>query len=83
MTTDTALVITDTVGDDGTTIWDRTTQPLTDAIGDRYVLDYPVEDGVTIGDVLAQIDDDIAAGRPTYVAEALLGIRITVPEDAE
>ena len=38
---------------------------------------------MTIGDVLAQIDDDIAACRPTYTQEALLGIRITLPEEAE
>ena len=65
----------------GTTL--AVTDTLTDAIGGAYDLDYPVEDGVAIGDVLAQIDDDIAACRPTYTQEALLGIRITLPEEAE
>lgn len=76
------LAVTDTVTG-GTILWDRDTDTLTDAIGGAYDLDYPVEDGATIGDVLAQIDDDIAACRPTYVSEALLGIRITLPEEAE
>ena len=78
----TTLAVTDTITG-GTILWDRDTDTLTDAIGGAYVLDYPVEDGVTIGDVLAQIDDDIAACRPTYTQEALLGIRITLPEEAE
>lgn len=78
----TTLAVTDTVTG-GTILWDRDTDTLTDAIGGAYDLDYPVEDGVAIGDVLAQIDDDIAACRPTYTQEALLGIRITLPEEAE
>ena len=78
----TTLAVTDTVTG-GTILWDRDTDTLTDAIGGAYDLDYPVEDGVTIGDVLAQIDDAIAARRPTYTQEALLGIRITPPEEAE
>lgn len=78
----TTLAVTDTVTG-GTILWDRDTDTLTDAIGDAYDLDYPVEDGVTIGDVLAQIDDAIATCRPTYTQEALLGIRITLPEEAE
>nr|DAF20669.1 MAG TPA: hypothetical protein [Caudoviricetes sp.] len=78
----TTLAVTDTVTG-GTILWHRDTDTLTDAIGGAYDLDYPVEDGVTIGDVLAQIDDDIAACRPTYTQEALLGIRITLPEEAE
>lgn len=78
----TTLAVTDTVTG-GTILWHRDTDTLTDAIGGAYDLDYPVEDGVTIGDVLAQIDDDIAACRPTYAQEALLGIRITLPEEAE
>lgn len=76
------LAVTDTITG-GTILWHRDTDTLTDAIGGAYDLDYPVEDGVTIGDVLAQIDDDIAACRPTYTQEALLGIRITLPEEAE
>lgn len=78
----TTLAVTDTVTG-GTILWRRDTDTLTDTIGGAYDLDYPVEDGVTIGDVLAQIDDDIAACRPTYTQEALLGIRITLPEEAE
>lgn len=78
----TTLAVTDTVTG-GTILWDRSTDTLTDAIGGAYDLAYPVEDGVTIGDVLTQIDDDIAACRPTYAQEALLGIRITLPEEAE
>lgn len=78
----TTLAVTDTITG-GTILWHRDTDTLTDAIGGAYDLDYPVEDGVTIGDVLAQIDDAIAACRPTYTQEALLGIRITLPEEAE
>lgn len=78
----TTLAVTDTITG-GTILWHRDTDTLTDAIGGAYDLDYPVEDGVTIGDVLTQIDDDIAACRPTYVSEALLGISITLPEEAE
>lgn len=78
----TTLAVTDTITG-GTILWHRDTDTLTDAIGGAYDLDYPVEDGVTIGDVLSQIDDDIAACRPTYTQEALLGIRITLPEEAE
>ena len=78
----TTLAVTDTVTG-GTILWDRSTDTLTDAIGGAYDLAYPVEDGVTIGDVLSRIDDDIAACRPTYASEALLGIRITLPEEAE
>ena len=78
----TTLAVTDTVTG-GTILWDRDTDTLTDAIGGAYDLGYPVEDGVTIGDVLAQIDDAIAARRPTYAQEALLGIRVTLPEEAE
>lgn len=78
----TTLAVTDAVTG-GTILWDRAADTLTDAIGGAYDLDYAVEDGVTIGDVLAQIDDDIAACRPTYAQEALLGIRITLPEEAE
>ena len=81
-TPSTTLAVTDTITG-GTILWHRDTDTLTDAIGGAYDLDYPVEDGVTIGDVLAQIDDDIAACRPTYVSEALLGISITLPEEAE
>lgn len=81
-TVSTTLAVTDTVTG-GTILWDRDTDTLTDAIGGAYDLTYPVEDGVTIGDVLTQIDDDIAACRPTYASEALLGIRITLPEEAE
>lgn len=81
-TTGTTLAVTDTVTG-GTILWDRDSDTLTDAIGGAYDLDYPVEDGVTIGDVLSRIDDDIAACRPTSVSEALLGIRITLPEEAE
>lgn len=81
-TVSTTLAVTDTVTG-GTILWDRSTDTLTDAIGGAYDLAYPIEDGVTIGDVLTQIDDDIAACRPTYVSEALLGIRITLPEEAE
>lgn len=78
----TTLAVTDTITG-GTILWDRDTDTLTDAIGGAYDLAYPVEDGVTISDVLSRIDDDIAACRPTYASEALLGIRITLPEEAE
>lgn len=81
-TVSTTLAVTDTVTG-GTILWDRAADTLTDAIGGAYDLAYPVEDGVTIGDVLSRIDDDIAACRPTYASEALLGIRITLPEEAE
>ena len=81
-TVSTTLAVTDTITG-GTILWDRDTDTLTDAIGGAYDLAYPVEDGVTIGDVLSRIDDDIAACRPTYAPEALLGIRITLPEEAE
>lgn len=81
-TVSTTLAVTDTVTG-GTILWDRSTDTLTDAIGGAYDLEYPIEDGVTIGDVLTQIDGDIAACRPTYAQEALLGIRITLPEEAE
>lgn len=81
-TVSTTLAVTDTVTG-GAFLWDRSTDTLTDAIGGAYDLEYPIEDGVTIGDVLTQIDDDIAACRPTYAQEALLGIRITLPEEAE
>ena len=81
-TVSTTLAVTDTVTG-GTILWDRSADTLTDAIGGAYDLEYPIEDGVTIGDVLTQIDDDIAACRPTYAQEALLGIRITLPEEAE
>lgn len=81
-TVSTTLAVTDTVTG-GTILWDRAADTLTDAIGGAYDLAYPVEDGVTIGDILSRIDDDIAACRPTYASEALLGIRITLPEEAE
>ncbi len=81
---DTALTVTDTVGDGGTVRWDRDSQELRDAVAAWYDMSATVsDDGDTIGDVVDALDAGIAACEPTDALEALLGITIDLADDSE
>lgn len=83
-TIDTALTVTDTVGDGGTVRWDRDGQDLRDAVAAWYDMSAAAgDDGDTIGDVVDAIDAGTAAGEPTDELEALLGITIEPADDSE